>query len=104
MGRPGEVLRNQRRLVAIYECLEPRKVGFVERLGPSDRHADAVQRHRVVAANAGQRVVWRPASAHIIFRMDLKETTLRFVGEDRWQMLMFQAGACEACDGMGRKA
>ena len=104
VGRPGEMLGNQRRLVAIDERLETREMRLVERLRPADRHAHAVQRDRIVAADAGQRLVRRAAGAHVVFGMNLEEAVLLPLGEDRRQMLVLEARAGEAGDRMRRKA
>ena len=98
------MLGNERRLVAIDERLETPEMSLVERLRPADRHAHAVQRHRIVAADAGQRVVRRAARAHVVFGMNLEEALLLPLGEDRRQMLVLEAGAGEAGDRMRRKA
>ena len=102
--RPGEMLGDERRLVAIDERLETPEMRLVERLRPADRHAHAVQRHRIVAADAGQRVMRRAAGAHVVFGMNLEEAVLLPVGQDRRQMLMLEAGAGEAGNRMRRKA
>ena len=104
VGRPGEMLGNKRRLVAIDERLEAPEMRLVERLRPADRHAHAVERHRIVAADAGQRIMRRAAGAHVVFGMNLEEAVLLPLGEDRRQMLMLEAGAGEAGNGMRRKA
>ena len=104
MGRPGEMLGNQRRLVAIHKRLETPEMVLVERLRPADRHAHAVKGDRTVAADARQRVVRRAARAHIVFGMNLEEAVLLPLGEDRRQMLVLEARPCEACNRMRRKA
>ena len=104
MGRPGEVLGNKTRLVAIHERLETSEMILVQRLRPADRHAYAVQGDRIVAADAGERVVRRAARAHIVFGMNLEKTLLLPLGQDRLHMLMLEAGPCEARNRMRRKA
>ena len=81
--RPGEMLGHQRRLVALDETAEARKMRPVERLRTADRHAHAVQRHRMVAAEALQRAMRRSARAHVVLGMDFEEAALRSFGEDR---------------------
>jgi hypothetical protein len=44
VGRPGEVLGNQRRFEAPRDRSEPPEMRLVERPGRADRQADAVQR------------------------------------------------------------
>ena len=43
VGRPGEVLGNKRRLVAIDKRLETPEMSLIERLRSTDRHAYAVK-------------------------------------------------------------
>ena len=90
------MLGHQRRLVALDERLEAPEMGLVERLRPADRHADAVQRQRMVAADAGERVVRRTAGAHVVLGMNLEEAPLSSVGEDRRQMLVLEARSGKA--------
>ena len=54
MRRPGEMLGDQRRLVALDQSPEARQMRLVERPRAADRHADAVQRERVVAPDRSQ--------------------------------------------------
>ena len=52
MGRPGEMLGEQRRLVAVDQALEPREMLAVERPGAADRQRHAMQRERMRAREA----------------------------------------------------
>src|ERR1700730_1372897 len=104
VGRPGEVLGNKRRLVAIDQRLETPQMNLVERLRSADRHAYSVKGDRVVLADTGERVMRRTARSHIIFGMNLKESVLLPAGQDRRQMFVLEAGACKARNGMRQKA
>jgi hypothetical protein len=63
-----------------------------------------VQGNPIVAADAGERVVRRTTRAHIVFGMNLEETLLFPLGQDRLHMFMLEAGPCEARNRMRRKA
>ena len=73
MGRPGEMLGEQRRLVAVDHALEPREVLAVERPGAADRQRHAMQRERCAHAKLGQHAMRRAAVAHVVLGMDLEE-------------------------------
>ena len=104
VGRPGQMLGDQRWLVALNERTKAFADAFVERLRAADRHAHAVQRNRMVAADAFQRMMRRTAGAHIVFGMNLEETVLPSAVEDRRQMFMLEARSRKPRDRMGRKA
>src|SRR5271156_3433473 len=76
----------------------------IERLRTANRHAYAVKRQGIVAADAFQDTMGRAARAHIILGMHLKETLQKSFGFDGEQMLMLQACAGETSDRMHRKA
>src|SRR5215467_496930 len=97
------MLGNQRRLIAIDERLEPLEMRFVKRLRAADRHANAVERKRVVLADLAKRRMRRTAGAHVVFGVDFKETITLPVGQDRRQMFVLEARANTARNGMSRK-
>src|SRR5258706_16331989 len=67
------MLGNQRRLIAVDQGLEPLEMGFIERLRATDRHANAMERNRVVLADLVKRGMGRTAGAHVVFGVDFKE-------------------------------
>ena len=95
---------NKRRLIAFDQRAKTREMGAIERLRTTDRHANAVQRNRMVATDAFERMMRRPAGAHIVLSVNLEETFLPAFGENRRQMLMLEAGARQARHRIGRKA
>src|SRR5262245_31110488 len=98
------MLGNQRRLIAVDEGLEPLEMSFIERLRAADRHANAVERNRVVLADLAKRSMGRTAGAHVVFGVDFKEAISLVVGQDRLQMFVLEACANPARNGMSRKA
>src|ERR1700681_1842431 len=98
------MLRNKRRLLALDESAEAGEMGSVERLGTADRHADPVQRNRMVAADALKRLMRRSAGAHVVLGVHLEEPGLRALRENGVQVLMLEAGPGQARDGQGREA
>src|SRR6202166_5403554 len=74
--RPSEMLRNKRRLVALDESAEAGEMGPVERLGTADRHAYPVQRNRMVAADALERLMRRSTGAHVVLGVHFEEAGL----------------------------
>src|SRR5215467_15514639 len=76
VGRPGQMLGNQRRLVAVDKGLEPLEMRLIERLRAADRHANAVERNRVVLADFVKRSMGWTASAHVVFGVDFKRSDL----------------------------
>src|SRR6516165_6787159 len=80
-----------RRLVAVAELPEPRKVRAVKRLHRADRQSDAVQRERIAFAQSAQLRMWRPAGAHVVFRMDLEKTDRLRRGNDVAKMRRLEA-------------
>src|SRR5882724_5392608 len=98
MRRPGEMLGDQRRLVARNEVPEASQMRLVERLRSADRHAHAVQRHRMVAPYGFERAMRWSARAHIVLGMDFEEAALLAFREDRGKMLVLEARAREAAD------
>src|SRR6516162_5270350 len=98
------MLGNERRLVALYERLEPSEMRFVEWLRAANRHANAVERNRVLVADSVERGMGRAAGAHVVFGMNLKEAILLLFGKNCLQMLMLEAGARAARNRIRRKA
>jgi hypothetical protein len=97
--RPSEMLRDQRRLVALDEGAESSEMGRVKRLRTADRHAYAVQRDRMVAADSFEGPMRRAAGAHVVLGMHLEEARLWFFSQNRVQMLVPEAGSGEARGG-----
>ena len=93
MARPGEMLGDERRLVALGKRREARKMGEVERFGRADRQADAVQRKRIERADRLEPPVRRPAGAHVVLGVDLEETEAWPALQDRGEMLRLEADA-----------
>src|SRR5271170_3840180 len=98
------MLGHKSRFISINERFESRQMRPVQSLRPPYRHADAVQRHGIVAPDRCESMMRRPAGAHVIFDVDLEEATLRTFREDRRQVLMFEARAGKLLDRMRRKA
>ena len=103
VGRPSEVLGNQRRLVARGESREPSQVIRVEVVRAADRHGDTMQRYGVVAAEPRERVMRQTAGAHVVLGVDLEEPRGIHLGEDSAQMLMLETRAGAAGDRKSRK-
>src|SRR6266404_5332363 len=76
VGRPGEMLGDQWRLIALDEMLKTRQMRPVERPLATDRHAHAVQRYRVVAPYGFEGPMRGSARAHIVLGVDFEEFTL----------------------------
>ena len=77
---------------------------LIERLRTADRHANAVERNRVVLADLVKRSMGRAAGAHVVFGVDFKEAISLLVGQDRLQMFVLETRADTARNGMSRKA
>ena len=73
VGRPSQMLGDERRLVALNESAEAREMRLVQGLRTADRHAYAVQRNRMVAANSLEGVMRRAAGAHVVLGVNLEE-------------------------------
>src|ERR1700676_316045 len=98
------MLRDKRRLVALDESAEAGEMGSVERLGTPDRHAYPVQRNRMVAADAFERLMRRSAGAHVVLGVHLEEAGLRAFRQDGAHVLVLEAGPGRVCDGQNREA
>ena len=104
MRRPGEMLRDQRGLVAFDEPSKAFEMRLVQWMRGADRHAHAVQRNGIVSADGVQRPMRRTAGAHIVLGVDLEEAAHLGRLENRRQMLGLEACSRKPLDGMGRKA
>src|SRR5215467_3638577 len=98
------MLGNQRRFITVDEGLEPLEMRFIERLRAAYRHANAVERNRVVLADLVKRSLGRTAGAHVVFGVDFEEAIPLPVGQDRLQMFVLEARANAARNGMSRNA
>ena len=70
---PGEMLGEQRRLIDFDEALETREMLAIERRGAADGKTHAVDRKRIVRADALKQMMRRTAGAHVVFGVDLEE-------------------------------
>ena len=91
--RPSEMFRDKRRLIAFNKPTKSLEMSFIQGARTPDRHADAVQRHRIFAANDLERAMRRSARAHVVLCMDLEEAAMLAVGEDGREMLGLEACA-----------
>src|SRR5258706_13935974 len=98
------MLGNERRLVAVDKRPEPPEMHFVECLRAADRHANTVERNRVVVTDSVKCGMGRTAGTHVVFSMDLKEEISLLIGHDCLQMFMLEARARTARHGMRPKA
>jgi hypothetical protein len=87
------MLRDKRRLIAFNKSTKSLEMSFIQGARTADRHADAVQRYRIFAANDLERATRRSARAHVVLCMDLEEAATLAVGEDRREMLGLEACA-----------
>src|SRR5262249_47478087 len=84
--------------------LEALQMRLVEWLQAPNRHADAVQRDRVVAPHGFQGAMRRTARAHVIFGVNFEEAAQVVLGANRAEMLVLEAGPREPCDRMRGEA
>src|SRR6266404_7801647 len=98
------MLGNERRLVAVDKRPEPPEMHFVECLRAADRHANTVERNRVVVTDSVKCGMGRAAGAHVVLGMDFKEAISLLVGQDRLHMFVLETRANTAPNGMSRKA
>ena len=89
------MLGNERRLVAVDKRLEPLEMRLIERLRAADRHANAVERNRVVLADLVECSVGWTAGTHVVFGVDFKEAISLPVGKDRLQMFVLEAAVAK---------
>src|SRR5258708_7126256 len=64
--RLGDIFRDERGLVALNEGAEAREMRLVQGLRSADRHAHAVQRNGMVAANSLEGAMRRAAGTHVV--------------------------------------
>ena len=93
MGRPGQVLRDDGRLIALGDPGESLKMRAVQRFGRTDRQANAVQRERIAFADRLEPPVWRTAGAHIVLSVDFEEAEIRAPLENGVEMFGLEANA-----------
>src|ERR1700728_2307579 len=93
MRRPGEMLREARRLVTVAEDFKPRDVIAVERPHRTDRQSDTMNRQRIALAQRGKLGMRRSSGAHIVFRVYLEESDRLDRGEDVVKVPRLEAGA-----------
>src|SRR5260370_42115282 len=98
------MLGHERRFVAVDKRLETPEMRFVEWLRAANRHANTVERNRVVVTDSVKCGVGRTAGTHVVFSMDLKEAISLLIGQDCLQMFMLEARARTARTRMRRKA
>src|SRR5271170_2638089 len=89
--RPGDMFRDERGLVALNEGAEAREMRLVQGLRSADRHAHAVQRNGMVAANSLEGAMRRAAGAHVVLGVNLEEAARLRPREDRLQVLGLEA-------------
>ena len=85
----GDVLRHQPGLDPFGDAPDALEMRHVEAFGAAKREPDAVQRHRVVAANAVE-VAGRRAAAHVVLGVDFEPRHLGTGVEHRLVMLETQ--------------
>jgi len=98
------MFRYQGGFVAGDERSEALEMSGVEGLLAANRHANAMNRNRMIGANFLERAVRRPAGAHIIFRMNLEEAVVLPLPDDDLEMLMLEARPGQPGHGKRRKA
>ncbi len=103
VSRPGQMLGDERWLVALNERAEARKMRLVQALRAADRHAHAMQRNGVVATDGLEGAMRRTAGAHVVFGVDLEKAARLWAREDRLQVLGLEARSGQSIDWMRRK-
>ena len=93
VARPGEMLREQARLVAVDQMPEALEVVPVEGPGGADRQADPVQRQRIALADGAEIAMRRTAGAHVVLGMDLEPADIGLARQDRLVVLGLEADA-----------
>ena len=87
------MFREGLRLVAVEQCCQPVKMSDVQRLIRTDGESDAVNRQRIVVANAAQIMMKRAAGDQIVFSVNLEETKIRAGRQDLGEVLGFETKA-----------
>ncbi|ODR99207.1 hypothetical protein AUC68_04145 [Methyloceanibacter methanicus] len=77
VARPGQVLGEQGRFVAVGERAQTGKMAGIERPGAADGQPDAMQRERIPLADGRQIGMGRPAGPHIVLGVDLEPADIR---------------------------
>ena len=90
---PAQVLGDERGLGALDQARELREVGAVERVRAAERHAHAVQRQRIVGANARERRQRGSAVHVVVLAVDLEPRHRRTLGEHLPDVRRAQADA-----------
>ena len=98
MARPGEMLGEESRLVAIDQSLEAIEVVTIERSRRSDRQADPVQGEGIALADGAELGMRRAAFAHVVLSMNLEEPHPRLRREDLRDVVVLEAHACAGCE------
>ncbi len=93
VASPREVLRERCRLVAIDQGCQTVEMRLVERANASDRQPDAVQRQRVVLADAAEEVMEGPAVDHVVLGVHFEESDVRARVEHVPEVFGLQADA-----------
>ncbi len=96
---PAQVLGDERGLDPIGEALQLGDVPVVERVGRPERHADAVQRYRIVGAQILERRDRRPAVGEIVLAVDFEPGNGGPLGPHAADVRASQPDA--GCDGKG---
>lgn len=92
MARPGEMLGERLRLIAVDEPAQTPQMLPVEASRAPDRKTDAVQGQRVALADGGELGMGQTALAHIVLGMDLEEANVRAAAQYVVDVLRLQAG------------
>src|SRR5262245_15684216 len=93
MARPGEILGEERGLVAGDERFQAPEMLAVEGAGSADRQPDAMQRDGITFADGAEVMVRRPALTHVVLGMNLEPADIWRGVEDRAVMLGLESGA-----------
>src|SRR5712664_3779722 len=101
---PGEMFGYQGGFVAGDERSEALKMNGVERLLAANRHANAVNRNRMIGTNSLERAVGRPAGAHVVFSVHLEEAPVLPVVDNALEMLVLEARPSQSGHRTSRKA
>src|SRR5271166_2463615 len=102
--RPGQMLGDERGLVATNKVGETGKMRLVQGLRGADRHAHAMQRKGMVAADGFERAMRRAAAAHVVLGVNLEKAARLPPRDDRLQVLGLEACPGQSRDRMRRKA
>src|SRR5208283_255401 len=98
------MLGHERGLVATNKVGETGKMRLVQGLRGADRHAHAMQRKGMVAADGFERAMRRAAAAHVVLGVNLEKAARLPPRDDRLQVLGLEACPGQSRDKMRRKA